>query len=112
MFKQKSTTKESMMKYLSKAPLVGALALTLSTAGAHAAQAQQHEHPTTSPAAQQAHPDKMKDMQAMMADPAMRQKMMAQMGQCRDMMSKMMEHMKHTEHGGQTDTNVPATPKH
>lgn len=95
-----------------KAPLVGvALALTVSLGGAHAAQAQQHEHPTTSPTAQQAPAGQMKDMHAMMADPAMRQKMMTQMGQCRDMMSKMMEHMKHMEHGGQTDTNMPATPK-
>jgi hypothetical protein len=47
----------------------------------------------------------------MMADPAMREKMMAQMGQCRDMMSKMMEHMKHMDHGGQMDKNRPAKPK-
>lgn len=46
-----------------------------------------------------------------MADPAMRQKMMAQMAHCRDMMSKMMEHMKHMEHGGQADSNMPAQPK-
>jgi len=100
------------MKYRSKTPLVGAaLTLILSAAGAHAAQAQQHDHPTTSPAAQQAPPGQMKDMQAMMADPAMRQKMMAQMVQCRDMMSKMMEHMKHMEHGAQTHSNMPAQPE-
>jgi hypothetical protein len=34
-------------------------------------------------------------MHKMMADPAKRQEMMARMAQCRDMMSTMMEHMKH-----------------
>ena len=36
----------------------------------------------------------MKDMGAMMADPAMRSKMLERMGQCRDVMSMMMDHMK------------------
>lgn len=99
------------MKYHIRAPLIGvALALTMSAAGANAAQSQQHEH-QANPPAHQTPAGQVKDMHAMMADPAMRQKMMAQMGQCRDMMSKMMEHMKHLEHGRQTDTNTPATPK-
>jgi hypothetical protein len=37
----------------------------------------------------------MTDMHAMMADPVMRQKMMANMAQCQAMMTMMMEHMKH-----------------
>jgi len=37
----------------------------------------------------------MDQMHTMMADPAKRQQMMDHMAQCRDMMSMMMEHMKH-----------------
>jgi hypothetical protein len=37
----------------------------------------------------------MEQMHKMMADPAKRQEMMDHMAQCRDMMSMMMEHMKH-----------------
>jgi hypothetical protein len=101
------------MKISFKSATVGfAVGLAVAAAGAQAAvQATQHEHQTNSPAAQQAPAGKMKDMHAMMADPAMREKMMAQMGQCRDMMSKMMEHMKHMDHGGQMDKNRPAQPK-
>jgi len=85
------------MKTNFKSATVGfAFGLALAAAGAQAAvQAAQHEHQATSPAAQQGPAGPMKDMHAMMADPAMRGKMMAQMGQCRDTMSKMMEHMKH-----------------
>ena len=84
-----------------KSGMIGfALGLAVAAAGAQAAvQAAQHEHPT--PSAQHPGPgspqsmEGMKDIDAMMADPAMRQKMMANMAQCRDMMSMMMEHMNH-----------------
>ena len=89
------------MKGSFKSGMVGfAVGLAVAAAGAQAAvQATQHEHPTPSsqkPAAGMKGMDGMKDMHAMMADPAMRQKMMANMAQCRDMMSMMMEHMKRT----------------
>lgn len=87
-----------------------AIGLTAAAAGAQGTvQAAQHEHPSPSaqmPAADAKGMEGMKgregmnDMDAMMADPAMRQKMMANMAQCRDMMSMMMEHMKH--HGKMT----------
>ena len=73
-----------------------AVGLTVAAAGAQAAvQATQHQQ--ADPSAQKPAPDAMKgmkDMHAMMGDPAMRQKMMTNMAQCRDMMSMMMEHMK------------------
>ena len=102
-----------MMKSRFKSATVGfAVGLGVAAAGAQAAvQATQHEHQAASPAAQQAPAGQMKDMHAMMADPAMRQKMMAEMGQCRDVMSKMMEHMKHDAHGGKMNKNRPAQPK-
>ncbi len=89
------------MKNNFKSGAIGfAIGLSVAAAGAHAAvQATQHEHPT--PSAQSPATDAMKgmdgtkDMDAMMADPAMRQKMMANMTHCRDMMSMMMEHMNH-----------------
>ena len=91
-----------------------AVGLAVAAAGAQAAvQATQHEHP--SPTAQMPAPDAlkgmegMKDMHAMMADPAMRQKMMTDMAQCRDMMSMMMEHMK--DEGKMVD-ETPVPPKH
>jgi hypothetical protein len=69
--------------------------LALAAATVQAAQHDQH-HPqapaanaTTAPAA----PDKRMGM--MMSDPAKHEEMMKQMAQCRDMMSMMMEHMKH-----------------
>ena len=37
----------------------------------------------------------MDEMHKMMADPAKHQEMMERMAQCRDMMSMMMDHMKH-----------------
>ena len=87
-----------------------AVGLALATAGAQAAvQATQHEHPTPSaqkPGDTMDRMEPMKDMHAMMADPAMRQKMMANMAQCRDMMSMMMEHVKHE---GKMERR-PATP--
>jgi hypothetical protein len=93
------------MKSSFKSGMIGfAVGLAVAAAGAQAAvQATQHEHPT--PSAQKPAPDAMKrmegmkDMDAMMADPAMRRKMMEHMGQCRDMMSMMMEHMKHEKMG-------------
>ena len=108
-----STSKVSSMRHRLKSRLAGfALVLAITTGNARAAQAQQHEHPDTSPPAQQSPSGQMQDMDAMMTDPAMRQKMMAQMGQCRDMMSKMMKHMEHMEHGGPLDTIKPAQPNH
>ena len=103
------------MKSHFKSAAIGlAFSLTIAAAGAQAAvQATQHEHPT--PSAQKPAPDATKDMQgmkdmgAMMADPAMRQKMMANMAQCRDMMSMMMEHMKHEGKMGDAE---PAPHKH
>jgi hypothetical protein len=41
--------------------------------------------------------DAMNGMDSMTADLAMHQQMMERMGQCRDMMSMMMDHMKHSE---------------
>lgn len=91
-----------------------AAGLAVAAAGAQAAgQATQHEHPA--PSAQTPSPhamngmEGMKDMHAMMADPAIRQKMMANMTQCRDMMSMMMEHMKHE---GSMVEDKPALHKH
>ena len=103
------------MKSNYKSATIGfALGLAVAAAGAQAAvQATQHEHPT--PTAQTPAPgamkgrEGMKDMHAMMADPAMRQKMMADMAQCRDMMSMMMEHMKHE---GKMADETPVPPKH
>jgi hypothetical protein len=91
-----------------------AAGLAVAAAGAQAAvQATQHEHPT--PTVQTPAPgamkgmEGMKDMHAMMASPAMRQKMLTDMAQCRDMMSMMMEHMKHE---GKMIDETPAPPKH
>lgn len=98
-----------------KSVMVGfAVSMAFASAGAQAAvQATQHQH--TPPTAQQPANAKgmegMKDMHAMMADPAMRQKMMANMTQCRDMMTMMMEHMEHAEHAG-TDKNKSDPHKH
>jgi hypothetical protein len=81
-----------------KSGMVGlAVGLAIAAAGAQAAvQATQHEHQAPSAQPSTAGPAKaMKDMHAMMSDPAMREKMMANMAQCRDMMSMMMDHMNH-----------------
>lgn len=99
------------MKNGFKLGMVGfAVGLAFATGGAQAAvQATQHEHPAPSaqkPAVEATKSNGgMKDMHAMMADPAMHQKMMANMAQCRDMMSMMMEHMKHE--GMQKDQASP-----
>jgi hypothetical protein len=74
-----------------KSAVIGfAVGLAAAAAGAQAAQ---HEH--AAPTTDKPSAERMHDMDAMMADPAMRQKMMANMAQCRDMMSMMMEHMRH-----------------
>lgn len=106
------------MKSNWKSAMVGfAVGLGLAAAGAQAAvQAAEGEHAAPSaqkPAANaMTGMDKMKDMHAMMADPAMRQEMMANMGQCRDMMSMMMEHMKAMEQERGAAGNKAAPPKH
>jgi len=51
----------------------------------------------------------MKDMHAMMAGPAIRQKMMTNIARCRHMVSMMMEHMKHEGKPGEAK---PAPHKH
>ena len=95
------------MNFNPKSATIGfAVGLAVAAAGAQAAVQATHEHPA--PAAQQparATPQAKdtNDMEAMMADPAMRQKMMANMAQCRDMMSMMMEHM---GHAGKTGTET------
>ena len=69
--------------------------LALAAATAQAAQHDQHHpqapaaNPTTGPAAPN------KPMGMMMSDPGKHEEMMKQMAQCRDMMSMMMDHMKH-----------------
>ena len=98
-----------------KSTIIGfALGLGVAAVGAQAAvQASEHEH--TTPPVQQTAPEAMrsmqgmKDMDAMMADPAMRQKMMANMAQCRDMMSMMMEHM---QQAGKMGHKTPDPRKH
>lgn len=103
------------MKSSFKSGMVGlAVGLAVAAGGAQAVvQATQHEHPSPSaqkPAAEATKSiEGTKDMHAMMADPAKRQKMMANMAQCRDMMSMMMEHMKHV---GKTGDVKPASHKH
>ena len=103
------------MKINFKSAAIGfAVGLAVTAAGAQAAvQATQHEHPT--PSAQKPAADAMKgmegmkDMDVMMADPAMRKRMVEHMGQCRDMMSKMMQHM---GHGAGIEKLAPPQPKH
>jgi hypothetical protein len=87
-----------MMNIGIKSGLVGfAIGMTVAAAGVQAAvQATQHEHAAPQ-APQPAASGRagMNDMHAMMSDPVTRQRMMANMTQCRDMMSMMMDHMKH-----------------
>jgi hypothetical protein len=102
------------MKSNFKPAVIGfGVGLVVAAAGAQAAvQATQHEHSMPSaqmPAANAMNRmEGMKDMDAMMADPATRQKMIANMGQCRDMMSMMMEHM---QHQGEMGDHAPTPPK-
>lgn len=103
-----------MMSNFKSAAVGFAIGLAVAAAGVQAAaQATQHGHPIptaqTPPADAMKGMERMKDMDAMMADPAMRQKMMEHMGQCRDIMSMMMEHMKHE---GKMAEQAPAPPKH
>ena len=71
-----------------------AFGVAVAAVAAQAGQPAQHEHQTVPPA-QAAPSDSMEQMHKMMADPAKRQEMIDHMAQCRDMMSMMMEHMKH-----------------
>lgn len=85
-----------MIKNLKSGTVGFALGIAVAAVAAQAAQSTQHEH-SLAPSAQVEPTHSMEQMHKMMADPAMRQKMMANMAQCRDMMSMMMEHMKHEE---------------
>ena len=71
-----------------------AFGIAVAAVAAQAAQPSQHEH-QTAPAVQTAPAKTMDEMHKMMADPAKHHAMMDRMAQCRDMMSMMMEHMKH-----------------
>lgn len=71
-----------------------ACGVTLATVTAQAARPTQQEHPTP-PSAKSAPAHSMDRMHMMMADPAKHKQMMDQMSQCQNMMSMMMEHMKH-----------------
>ena len=83
---------------------IGFVAALAFAAGGAQAQNPQHDHSAapSAPPAQAAPADSMK----MMGDPAMRQRVMDQMGQCRDMMSMMMAMMQTM--GGMS--GQPATP--
>lgn len=89
-----------------------AAGLTIAATGAQAAQ-HQHSGPaaqtgqTTPPMQNQGMQGTM-GMDAMMADPAMRQKMMEHMAQCREMMNMMMSHMQGM---GKTKEEAPPPPK-
>lgn len=71
-----------------------AFGIIFAAAAAQAAQPAQHEH-RMAPSTQTAPVGSMDQMHKMMTDPARHQQMMEQMAQCRDMMSMMVEHMKH-----------------
>ena len=96
-----------MMKAKIKSAAVGfAVALAMSATAAHAAQQEHHaQPPATSAQVSKAAPAKP---MMMMGDAAAHKKMMEQMGQCRDMMSQMMEHMNHE---GPMAKHPPAPPK-
>ena len=57
------------------------------------AQQAPHQHPVAPPGKES--PAPANPMRDMMADPARHQQMMERMTQCRDMMSMMVEHMRH-----------------
>ena len=69
------------------------VAITPAAAAAQQAQHQQHQHPAPPPGKES--PAPANPMRDMMADPARHQQMMERMTQCRDMMSMMVEHMRH-----------------
>jgi ABC-type transporter MlaC component len=71
-----------------------AVGVAVTAVAVHAAQPAQHEHPVA-PSTQSAPTETMDQMHKMKADPAKHQQMMERMAQCRDMMSMMVEHMKH-----------------
>jgi hypothetical protein len=73
---------------------LGVAAAAVAAQAAQPTQPAQHEH-QTAPSAQTAPAESTGQMHKMMADPAKHKQMMDQMAQCRDMMSTMMEHMKH-----------------
>ena len=73
---------------------IGIALATVAAQGAQQTQPGQHEH-QTAPSTQTAPAPTKDQMHLMMSDPAKRQQMMDHMAQCRDMMSMMMEHMKH-----------------
>ena len=83
-----------MISNLRPATVGFAFGIAAAAVAVHAAPAPQHEHPAA-PSGQSAPADNMDQMHKMMADPAKRQQMMDHMAQCRDMMSMMMDHMKH-----------------
>ncbi|WP_426692703.1 hypothetical protein ACMC5O_001704 [Sphingomonas sediminicola] len=83
---------------------VGIALATVAAQAAQATQAMQAEHQMSSPGPS-ASGETMDQMHKMMSDPAKRQQMMERMAQCRDMMSMMMEHMKHA--GMKSDPSAP-----
>lgn len=83
---------------------VGIALAAVAAQAAQATQAVQPEHQMASPGPN-ASGEPMDQMHNMMSDPAKRQQMMERMAQCRDMMSMMMEHMKHA--GMKSDPSAP-----
>jgi hypothetical protein len=83
-----------MINNLRSGTLGFAFGIAVAAVAAQAAQPTRHDH-QTAPSTQAAPSESMEQMHKMMADPAKRQAMMDRMAQCRDMMSMMMEHMKH-----------------
>jgi len=96
-----------------KSALVGfAAGLAVAAGGAQAAvQAMVPEHPApagrmaTAPA--MGGMGNMANMHAMVSNPTVRQNMLANMAQCRDMMSMMMDHMSHEGTGKDQPTPHP-----
>jgi hypothetical protein len=69
------------------------VAITPAAATAQQGQHQQHQPPAAPPGKES--PAPANPMRDMMADPARHQQMMERMTQCRDMMSMMIEYMRH-----------------
>jgi len=84
----------TMSSNLRSASVGFAFGIVAAAVAVQAAPAPQHEHRANS-SAQSAPAESTDQMHKMMADPAKRKQMMDHMTQCRDMMSMMMEHMKH-----------------
>lgn len=87
-----SNLKSSAVGFALGAAVVAAAA----AAAAQPAQPVQHQHQVPL-SGQTTTAHTMEDMHKMMADPAKHQQMIERMSQCRDMMSMMMEHMKHAD---------------